>query len=213
MSYAPSTFHAGTGEDFFRKEGFLVDGMDPLVTARYTIPTPSDSNGTAITITNSVGQAASGASDATWIGYNLAAGKTKLLAIKYGQYKSGTWMGLGFHTSTLPTTTLQNAYMALYVGAGSKTALAKYVGGTYSAIVTEDTTFYQDNAQVAPVMGIGLYVDGDNDIQKSFVQSGTGEWFQLQAGAADSHSSFQSFFMLSSGAYSRHIAPIYCWGS
>ena len=84
MSYAPSTFHAGTGEDFFRKEGFLVDGMAPLVTAKYTIPAFDDYDGTAVTITDSVAKSAGG-STASWAGYNLAAAKTKLLVLSYTQ--------------------------------------------------------------------------------------------------------------------------------
>ena len=141
MSYAPSTFHAGTGEDFFRKEGFLVDGMAPLVTARYTIPAFDDSDGTALTITNSSAKAGTGAT-ISWAGWDLSASKTKLLAIAYVHPSTSNYVGVGFNVSTLPTSTLVDSYEAIFDGTGGHSELGKYVGGSLTPVTTE-TTIYQ----------------------------------------------------------------------
>ena len=210
MSYAPSTFHAGTGTDFFRKEGFLVDGMAPLITARYTIPAFDDYDGTALTITNSVAKAAVGA-EASWAGWDLAE-KTKLLAIAYVHPSTSNYIGLGFHTSTLPTDELQDAYEATFDGAGGHSELGKYVtDGTYTAVQT-DATIYQDDATLSAVWGIGLYVDGSGNVQKSFVKS-AGQWIQVLADTESDHSSFQSFYLRHYGESARFITPIMVWGS
>jgi hypothetical protein len=209
MSYAPSTFHAGTGEDFFRKEGFL-DGMAPLITARYTIPAFDDSDGTALTITDSVAKAAVGA-EASWAGYNLSASKTKLLAIAYVHPCTSNYIGLGFHTSTLPTDELQDAYEATFDGAGGHSELGKYVtDGTYTAVQTDDT-IYQNDVVTTAVWGIALYVE--DDIQKVFIKSGTANWLQVLADTDPDHDSFQSFYLRHYGESARFVSPIYCWGS
>ena len=211
MSYAPSTFHAGTGEDFFRKEGFL-DGMAPLITASTTIPATDDSDGTALTITDSVAVAGAGA-EASWAGWDLSASKTKLLAIAYVHPSTSNYIGLGFHTSTLPADELQDAYEATFDGAGGHSELGKYVtDGTYTAVQT-DTTIYQDDAAISAVWGIALYVDGSGNVQKSFVKSGTGNWFQVLADTETDHSSFQSFYLRHYGESARFITPIMVWGS
>ena len=214
MSYTPSTFHAGTGEDFFRKEGFLVDGMAPLISARYTIPAFDDSDGTALTITNSVAKSAAGA-EASWSGYNLSASKTKLLAIAYVHPSTSNYVGLGFHTSTLPTDELQDAYEATFDGAGGHSELGKYVtDGTYTAVQTDSTIFQDDGHVYATALwGIGIYVDGSGNVQKSFVKSGSGQWIQVLADTETDHSSFQSFYLRHYGESARFITPIYCWGS
>ena len=215
MSYAPSTFHAGTGEDFFRKEGFLVDGMDPLISARYTIPAFDDSDGTALTITDSVAKSAAGA-EASWAGWDLSASKTKLLAIAYVHPSTSNYIGLGFHTSTLPTDELQNAYEATFDGATASTIIFKNVSGSWSNLAS-DATIYQDDAVISAVWGIALYVDADNDIQKSFVKSGTAEWIQVVSAADDSSASgltsFQSVYLRHGGLNCRLITPIMVWGS
>ena len=212
MSYAPSTFQAGTGEDFFRKEGFLVDGMAPLVTARYTIPAFDDSDGTALTITNSSAKAGTGAA-ASWAGYNLSASKTKLLAIAYVHPSTSNYIGLGFHTSTLPTDELQNAYEATFDGAGGHSELGKYVtDGTYTSVTTE-TTIFQNDAVLSAVWGIALYVDGSGNSQRLFLKSGSSNWIPVLANTETDHSSFQSFYLRHYGESARFISPIYCWGS
>jgi hypothetical protein len=211
MGYAPSTFHAGTGEDFFRKEGFLVDGMDPLITNSTTIAAFSDSDGTALTITNSVAKSASGAA-ASWAGYNLSASKTKLLAIAYVHPSTSNYIGLGFHTSTMPASTLVDSYEATFDGAGGHSELAKYVSGSLTAVQTE-TTIFQNDAVLSAVWGIGLYVDGSGNVQKSFLKSGSGQWIQILADTETDHSSFQSFYLRHYGESARFISPIYCWGS
>jgi len=210
MSYAPATFHAGTGEDFFRKEGFLVDGMDPLITGRYTIPTFSDSDGTALTITNSVAKSATGAA-ASWSGYDFAE-KTKVLAIAYVHPSTSNYVGVGFNVSTLPTSTLVDSYEATFDGAGGHSELAKYVSGSLTAVQTE-TTIYQNDVVTTAVWGIALYVDGSGNVQKSFVKGGTGSWFQVLADTETDHSSFQSFYLRHYGESARFITPIMVWGS
>ena len=210
MGYAPSTFHAGTGEDFFLKEGFLT-GMDPLITNSTTIAAFSDSDGTALTITNSVAKSATGAA-ASWAGYNLSASKTKLLAIAYVHSSTSNYVGLGFHDGTMPASTLVDSYEATFDGAGGHSELAKYVSGSLTAVQTE-TTIFQNDAVLSAVWGIGLYVDGSDNVQKSFLKSGSGQWIQILADTETDHSSFQSFYLRHYGDSARFISPIYCWGS
>ena len=214
MGYAPSTFHAGTGEDFFRKEGFLVDGMDPLISARYTIPAFDDYDGTAVTITNSVAKSAAGSAP-SWAGWDLSAAKTKLLVLAYTQPSTSAYAGVGVHKGTLPGTTLEDDYQTNFDTAPG-TLIGKHVSGSWTTLGT-DATIYQDDAIISPIWGIALYVDADNDIQKSFVKSGTAEWLQVLSTADDSSASgltsFQSVYLRYAGLNARFIAPIMVWGS
>ena len=213
MSYAPSTFHAGTGEDFFRKEGFLVDGMDPLISARYTIPAFDDSDGTALTITDSVAEAATGAA-ASWAGWDLSASKTKLLAIAYVHPSTSNYIGVGFHTGTLPSSTLEDSYEATFDGTGGHSELAKYTTAGGLAALQTEATIYQDDVVTAAVWGIGLYVDqsGGSEVQKVFVKS-SGQWIQILTDTDTDHSSFQSFYLRHYGESARFVSPIMCWGA
>ena len=212
MTYFPQAAYAQTGENFFRQEGFLVDGMAPLITASTTIPATDDSDGTALTITDSVAKSAVGA-EASWAGWDLSASKTKLLAIAYVHPSTSNYIGLGFHTSTLPTDELQDAYEATFDGAGGHSELGKYVtDGTYTAVQT-DATIYQDDAATSAVWGIALYVDGSGNVQKSFLKSGSGQWIQVLADTETDHSSFQSFYLRHYGESARFITPIMVWGS
>ena len=210
MTYFPLAAYAQTGEDFFRKEGFLVDGMDPLITNSTTIAAFSDSDGTALTITDSVAKSATGAA-ASWAGYNLSASKTKLLAIAHVHSSTSNYIGLGFHTSTMPASTLVDSYEATFDGAGGHSELSKYVSGSITAL--EDATIFQNDVVTSAVWGIGLYVDGSGNIQKSFLKSGSGQWIQVLADTEADHSSFQSFYLRHYGESARFISPIYCWGS
>ena len=211
MTYFPLAAYAQTGEDFFRKEGFLVDGMDPLITNSTTIAAFSDSDGTALTITDSVAKSATGAA-ASWAGYNLSASKTKLLAIAHVHSSTSNYIGLGFHTSTMPASTLVDSYEATFDGAGGHSELAKYVSGSLTAVQT-DATIFQNDAVSSSIWGIGLYVDGGGNVQKSFLKSGSGQWIQVLADTESDHSSFQSFYLRHYGESARFISPIYCWGS
>jgi len=211
MTYFPQAAYAQTGEDFFRKEGFLVDGMAPLITNSTTVTAFSDSDGTALTITDSVAKSAVGA-EASWAGYNLSASKTKLLAIAYVHPSTSNYIGIGFHTSTLPTDELQDAYEATFDGAGGHSELGKYVtDGTYTAVQT-DTTIFQNDVVTTAIWGIALYVDGSGNVQKSFVKS-AGQWIQVLADTESDHSSFQSFYLRHYGESARFITPIMVWGS
>jgi len=212
MTYFPQAAYAQTGEDFFRKEGFLVDGMAPLITNSTTVTAFSDSDGTALTITDSVAKSAVGA-ESSWAGYNLSASKTKLLAIAYVHPSTSNYIGLGFHTSTLPADELQDAYEATFDGAGGHSELGKYVtDGTYTAVQT-DTTIFQNDVVTSAVWGIALYVDGSGNVQKSFLKSGSGQWIQVLADTETDHSSFQSFYLRHYGESARFITPIMVWGS
>ena len=212
MTYFPQAAYAQTGEDFFRKEGFLVDGMDPLITNSTTIAAFSDSDGTALTITDSVAKSATGAA-ASWAGYNLSASKTKLLAIAHVHSSTSNYIGLGFHTSTLPTDELQDAYEATFDGAGGHSELGKYVtDGTYTSVTTE-TTIFQNDAVLSAVWGIALYVDGSGNSQRLFLKSGSSNWIPVLANTETDHSSFQSIYLRHYGESARFIAPIMVWGS
>ena len=211
MSYAPSTFHAGTGEDFFRKEGFLVDGMAPLISARYTIPALDDYDGTAITITDSVAKAASGAAT-SWAGWDFASSISKGLMVAYIQPSTSLFTGVGFHVGTLPAAAVQNTYQAVFAPVSSRIEIGEHTSGSFTVLGT-DSTIYQDDVTYAAAWGIALYVDGSSNVQKVFVKSGTGEWIQVLSTTDSDHSSFQSCYLRSYGANARFTTPIYCWGS
>ena len=210
MSYAPSTFHAGTGEYFFLKEGFLT-GMSPLITARYTIPAFDDYEATNLTITNSSAKAGTGTAT-SWSGWNLDAAKTKLLALAYIAPSTTDWAGIGFHEGTLPTGALDESYQAIFYGNQARIAMSEYTGGSITDIDTT-STIYQDDVISSPVWGIALYVDGDSNLQKCFIKSGTAEWAEVLSDTDSDHTSFQSFFLWHDEASVRFITPIMCWGS
>jgi len=207
MTFFPQGATAQTGEDFFRKEGFLVDGMVPLVTNSTTIGAFDDSDGTALTITDSVAKSAAGAA-ASWAGWDLAE-KTKLLAIAYVHPSTSNYVGVGFNVSTLPATTLVDSYEATFDGAGGHSELAKYVSGGLTALQT-DATIYQNDVVTTAVWGIALYVEAD--IQKVFIKS-AGQWIQVLADTDADHSSFQSVYLRHYGESARFITPIMVWGS
>jgi len=215
MTYSPAQAGVMDGTDFFTSLGLIggSTGMVPLISSHTTIPTFSDSDGTALTITNSVALAGTGAA-ASWAGYNLSASKTKLLAIAYVHPSTSNYIGLGFHTSTLPTSTLVDSYEATFDGAGGHSELAKYVSGSLTALQT-DATIYQNDLVYSAVWGIGLYVDVDNDIQKSFFKGSSGQWVQVLADTDTAHTSatFQSFYLRHYGESARFIAPIMVWGA
>ena len=210
MTFFPQGATAQTGEDFFKKEGFLVDGMVPLVTNSTTIGAFDDSDGTALTITDSVAKSAAGAA-ASWAGWDLAASKTKLLAIAYVHPSTSNYVGVGFNVSTLPATTLVDSYEATFDGAGGHSELAKYVSGGLTALQT-DTTIFQNDVVTTAVWGIALYVEADS-IQKVFVKSGTANWLPVLTDTDADHSSFQSVYLRHYGESARFITPIMVWGS
>ena len=112
----------------------------------------------------------------------------------------------------MPASTLVDSYEATFDGAGGHSELAKYVSGSLTAVQTDDTIF-QNDAVSSPIWGIGLYVDGSGNVQKSFLKSGSGQWIQVLADTESDHSSFQSFYLRHYGESARFISPIYCWGS
>jgi len=217
MSYAPATFHAGTGEDFFRKEGFLVDGMVPLVTGRYTWPTfdAQLSGGAAITITNSVAAMASNNVN-TQGGYNLGATYTKLLAMTYCVPCTADWGAvIAFNEGTFDASADgDDKYECVNYGGVSKSVIYKKTT-TYTEIGTE-TTIYQDDVVTSPVIGTALYVSGnggsDADI-KMFYKGGTSQWIPILSVTDGVYSTFQSVHFGAKGSSARWICPMMVWGS
>ena len=213
MTYFPIAETHDTGEAYFTSLGLLT-GMAPLITASTTIPAIDDYDGTAVTITDSVATSAPG-SATSWAGWNLPASKTKLLVLSYTQPSSSTYTGVGVHKGTLPGSTLEDDYQTNFDTAPG-TIIGKHVSGSWTTIGTE-ATIYQDNAPLSAIWGIALYVDADNDIQKSFVKSGISQWLQVLATADDSSASgltsFQSVYLRHGGLNCRFITPIMVWGS
>ena len=200
----------GLGTDFFTANGYLT-GLSSILEYSTDIGAFDDSDGTALTITDSVALAGTGDAN-SWSGWNLGAAQTKLLALTYMQPSLSDWVGLGFHEGSLPTTALQESYQSIFYGGQSKIALSEYTGGSKTEIST-DTTMYQDDLRTSAVWGMALYVDGDSNIQKSFAKGATGQWFEVGSATATDHSSFQSLFLWHDGQSARFICPIYLWGA
>ena len=215
MTYFPLAETHDTGAAYFESLGLIggSTGLAPLITNNTTIAAFTDSDGTALTITDSVAYSASGAA-ASWAGYNLGSSITKGLCIAYVKPNTSNYIGVGFHTSTLPSGALEDSYEAAFDGAGSHTELNKYVSDTLTSVQT-DANIYQNDSGDSSVWGIGLYVDVDNDIQKAFIKSGLNQWIEILADDDDAHtdSTFQSFYLRHYGEYCRFICPIYCWGA
>jgi len=212
MSYAPATFHAGTGEDFFRKEGILVDGMAPLISARYTFPTPDSNSGTAITVTNSVGKA--GAVQAvSWTAFDLPSAKSKILAVTYMQPSTTGYIGWGIHDSTTAAlvATIKDSYQGIHHPGGNNMHFGSYNASGGFTLLGTDTTFFQENSADQPVMGLGLFADGTD--LKMFVKSGTGQWFQILTASAATLTSFHQVYFRQNGLNARFICPMFVWGS
>jgi len=209
MTYFPQAAYAQTGEDFFRKEGFLVDGMAPLLVGNTTFPTPDASWGSAPVITDSVAKFPTGGQDVN-SGYNFAASKSAVLAISYWQPSTAGFIDIAFDAGTFDGSNYaQNAYTAYY-GAGAISQIGKNVTGNFTQLAQE-ATFYQDDAAYSPVMGMALHIASGNVTM--FAKSGSSQWFQLLQAADGDHTTFQSFIF---GGYrndSRVICPFYVWGS
>jgi hypothetical protein len=216
MSYAPSTFHAGTGEDFFCKEGFL-DGMEPLLVCDPIITTPDFTSlpaGNAITITDSV--ALCTGSSPTWT-FRFAAWtfatSTKLLAVGY--FHRDTFLGFATGTGVLGTN--NQGYYA-YTPGTTAFQLKKAYGG-YS-VIGEDTTIQNLQQPYAPVYGMALYVDAASNTQVLFAKFGTeSEWFPVVTTGDDTAAldDVTCMYVGSTGAPSgitnRIISPLMVWGS
>ena len=209
MTYQPLAETHDTGTAYFESLGLIggSTGMVPLITASTTIPAFDDYDGTAVTITDSVAKSGAGAGT-TWWGWDLASSITKGLIIAYSHTESNH-TGAGFHTSTLPASGASAAYISRLANGGS-VLLYGYGGG---GNIAEDTTIYPPHDAFSPVMGQALYVDGSSNIQKTWVKSGTSQWFQVLSGTDSSHTSFQSCFLQSNGAHARFITPIMVWGA
>ena len=214
MSYAPSTFNAGTGEDFFLKEGFLT-GMAPIISARYTIPAFDGSDGTALTITNSVAKAGAAHAE-SWAGWNLGATYTKLLISAYGHVSPANGWGVGAKVAVLPgAAVIKPATYQARFNIYSLHSLGKYTAdpGSSFATIGSTSTIYQQQVAKAAVWGIALYLDGPSNVQKTFIKSGIGQWIQVLSGTDSDHSSFQSVYLRHQGDDHRFITPIMVWGS
>ena len=214
MSYAPSTFHAGTGEDFFRKEGYLT-GMAPIISARYTIPTLDGTDGGALTITNSSAKAANGNAE-SWAGWNLGATYTKLLIIAYVQPSTGSYMGIGAKVDVIPVGSIKpDAYQTRYADAYGLADMGKYVGTSWTSLASE-TTILQDSAVTAPVWGLAFYLDPTlgSEVLKTFFKAGSSQWFEtLEVTGDTANTSFQSVYLRYDGNSCRYITPIMVWGA
>ena len=215
MSYAPSTFQAGTGEDFFLKEGYLT-GMAPIISARYTIPAFDGQDGTAVTISGSVAKATTGNAEC-WAGWNLGATYTKLLIVAYVQPgNTSAYMGIGAKVDVIPVGSIKpDAYQTRYADAYGAADMGKYVGTSYTSLASE-TTILQDSALTAPVWGIAFYLDPTlgSEVLKTFFKTGSSKWFQTMEVTGDTaHTSFQSVYLRYDGDDCRYITPIMVWGS
>ena len=217
MSFAPSTFHAGTGEDFFRQEGFLVDGMEPLLGCDPLITTPDFTSlptGNAIAITDSVAKCtgSSGSYDFRFAAWTFAT-STKLLAMGY--FHRDTMLGLATGTGVVGTN--DQGYYG-YTPGSTAFELKKASGG-YSTIGS-DTTIQNLQQPYAHVYGMALYVDAASNTQKLFAKVGTkSQWFQVVATSDDTSAldDVTCMYVGSTGApggtVSRFISPIMVWGS
>jgi len=212
MTYFPLAETHDCGTAYWESLGLLT-GMTPLITNSTTIENFDDSDGTAVTITDSVALAGTAAA-ASWTGYNLAASKTKLLAIAYVHPSTSNYIGVGFHTGTLPSSTLEDSYEATFDGTGGHSELAKYTTAGGLAALQTEATIYQDDVVTTAVWGIGLYVDqsGGSEVQKVFVKS-SGQWIQILTDTDTDHSSFQSVYLRHYGESARFITPVMCWGA
>jgi hypothetical protein len=216
MSYAPSTFHAGTGEDFFRKEGFL-DGMEPLLVCDPTITTPDFTSlpaGNAITITDSEAKCtgSSGTYAFRFAAWTFAT-STKLLAVGY--FHRDTFLGLATGTGVVGTA--DQGYYG-YTPGGTGFQMKKASGG-YSTI-GEDLTIQNLQAVTAHVYGMALYVDAASNTQVLFAKFGTSsKWFPVVTTGDDTAALDDVTCMYigstggPAGTVSRFISPIMVWGS
>ncbi len=212
MTYSPAQTGIQTGEEYFTSIGLLggSTGMVPLISARYTFPTPDASWGSAPVITDSVAKFPTGGADVN-SGYNFTASKSAVLAISYWQPSYAGFIDIAFDAGTFDGSNYaQNAYTAYY-GAGAISQIGKNVGGLFTQL-GDESTFYQAASAYSPVMGMALHIASGNVTM--FAKSGSSQWFQLlQATLQFDHTSFQSFIF---GGYrydSRIICPLYVWGA
>jgi len=220
MTYQPLAETYDTGTAYFESLGLIggSTGMVPLVVGSSTFPALDDYDGTALTITDSVAKSAT-AGASSWAGWNLSSAITKCLIVAYEAPGTSQYTGVGVGSGTLPTTSLQNDYATMHYPPGSLLNIGKHVtnGGTTWTTIGSEATIFQDDVVTAAVWGIAFYVDADNDIQRTFLKSGTAQWLQVLETADDSSASgltsFQSVFLRHEGSDCRFITPIMCWGA
>ena len=217
MTYHPLAETHDTGTAYWESLGLLgaSTGMAPLITNSTTIAAFSGSDGTAVTITDSVAKAGSAHAE-SWAGWNLGATYTKLLICAYGHVSPANGWGVGAKVAVLPgAAVIKPATYQARFNIYTNHSLGKYTADPGSSFATlgYDDTIYQPQVAYAPVWGIALYVDGSSNVQKTFIKSGTAQWIQVLSVADSDHSSFQSVYLRHQGDDARFITPIMVWGA
>ena len=164
-------------------------------------------------LTDSVARCGAGEA-ASWSGYDLGSPISKGLIFAFGHRgTAGSWSkyGVGFHNSTLPTGVLSQAYYGEQFPGYSRVALYKEDSG--NTILGSDTTIWSPNVETASIWGVALYIDGDSNVQKCFIQSGGANWIEVLSTSDAVITSFQSCFFITQGSYARMITPLEVWGA
>jgi len=229
MSYAPSTFHAGTGEAYFTSIGIL-GGSTGMKVLPCSMPTamvaPYGYRDTITpTVTGSVLKGVSTAAEDKHMGWNLDGGDgsttyTKALGVAYLCSDGDITCHIGFSNDAISsgadTDFLDNHYsggVRQYAAAGS--TIWKYDGGVSS--VAADSSIYSLQTAVSPITGIAFYVE--DDVQKLYLKKGsTSQWIQVLSATDTTFSGtpFKSFAQMyaawSDAKTTRIVTPVMVWG-
>ena len=226
MSYAPSTFHAGTGEDFFTSLGLLggSTGMVPLISAGGgdNFPTPDDSYGTAASVSGNVLKWGTTSAN-SWQGYDLTGGPyTKLLSVVYTHQSTSQFQYL-IHGKVAVDPANVMSCDDLYVGINSPATSKSYIYKNTATIATEldaDASIWVGTPAVPlpsdRVYGYALYTSyiGVVGSQRLFLKAGaTSQWFQILSTADTDTQEFQSVTLWTLAKSQRSITPFYVWGA
>ena len=189
--------------------------MKPILSMPTVLSAPDGyTTGTAITTTDSVvTQTASGDHYVNW--NFLDSGSTsysKVLVIAYGM---ADYFGIAASETEFTGASAGAYFIDSYLFFTHTGHLMSGAGGSWSLFHTDTTMPLNDNLVSNPIFGLGLYLEGTNNVQKTFFKSGTSNWAQTLSttDSAVGSNGFKSMgFYGYLGALKRIVAPVMAWG-
>jgi len=214
MTYQPLAENDGTS--YFENIGLLggTTGMIPIL-SEPTVLTSPDGYTTATTITHEDSMVSQSPVGNDWINWNFLdhaiTSYSKVLVLGYG---IGDWFGIAVSENAYTGATAGGYYHEWYMWMSYTGRLTVETGGAQTIFATDAQTPLNNNSTENSLLGIGIYLEGTNNIQKTFFKS-EGQWFQnldttnADVGAAGYKSMGYYGF---AGVGKRVVAPLMAWG-
>jgi hypothetical protein len=217
MTYIPLAETHDTGEAYFTSLGLLgaSTGMKPILSLPTALTTPDAyTSGLTVAANDSVVTQTTSGDD--WVSWNfLDSGSTsysKVLAIGYGM---SDYFQIAVSENAYTGATAGSYFIESYAYSSGLGKLFSSAGGSWAEVTVDASITMNDNTVNNPIFGLGIYLEGTNNVQKIFVKSGTSQWAQVLSTTASVTGSegFKSIgFYNYAGATKRVVAPVMAWG-